>query len=155
MLRPGDRSHCPITRIREKVIYTNRGMSLYSVLAAKCHPGGYRVNGFLLRLTQLAAEKAGYRIEIFLKLGVAPEKDRWFILNFESILERRRISVGLEEYLEYPQDASQLSARIEQRMSDVGTQLFGCNFQATESAQLLGDQLEQTRIEIVVPVVTP
>jgi len=63
----------------------------------------------------------------------------------------------LEDYLQYPQDpAPKIAARIENRMAELGTELFKAVFQANDDARdiwaVLRSQLNDTRVEIATGV---
>jgi tetratricopeptide (TPR) repeat protein len=113
----------------------------------------------LLRLTQYAgAQPDHYHIEVRLEGdGLAPYAAQ---ASFEFKLtdqDREDLRWYLEDYLQYPLDpAPKLAVRIEQRMAEVGVQLFKAVFQSSDDARdlwaTLRERLDETRVEVITDV---
>ncbi|MEP7198657.1 MAG: CHAT domain-containing protein, partial [Chloroflexota bacterium] len=108
-----------------------------------------------LRLSQFAeAEADTFRVEWSLDHS-APVRTRFtFTLSDQ---DREDLRWYLEDYLQYPLDpAPTIAARIEQRMKDIGVELFHHVFESSATAQRgwarLQPQLQDTRIEIITDV---
>ncbi len=110
-----------------------------------------------LRLTQTNLEGDRYRIELEIERGGKPG------LRATSTFEFREDEAGsedvrwyLEEYLQDPADPAPARAvRVEQRIQDVGTELFEAVFLSSADCRMLwdsvSDSLSSTRIEITTP----
>ncbi len=110
-----------------------------------------------LRLTQTNLEDGRYRVELEIERGGNPG------LTATSTFEFREDQVGsedlrwyLEQYLREPADPAPARAvRVEQRIQDVGTELFEAVFLSTVDCRTLwdsvSDSLNGTRIEITTP----
>jgi hypothetical protein len=113
----------------------------------------------LLRLTQHAEVQPDcYHIEVRLEGdGLAPYAAQ---TSFEFKLtdqDREDLRWYLEDYLQYPLDpAPKIAARIEQRMAEVGEQLFKAVFQSSDDARdlwaMLRERLDETRVEVITDV---
>ena len=91
----------------------------------------------LLRLTQHAEGDGTYRVELALERDRAPRQTAAasfpFTLNPQDEADLRWY---LEDYLQWPQDpAPVIAARVEERMKDLGTELFRAVFQADDVPQ--------------------
>ena len=111
-----------------------------------------------LRFTQISEGEDRYRVEIALEGdGLArqtAESEFAFVLSDQ---DREDLRWYLEDYLQYPQDpAPKIAARIENRMAELGTDLFKAVFQANDDARdiwaVLRSQLNDTRVEIATDV---
>ncbi|HEV2854342.1 MAG TPA: CHAT domain-containing protein [Thermoanaerobaculia bacterium] len=110
-----------------------------------------------LRLTQRPAGNGQHRVEATLEGDGAR---RLAESNFDFLLldqDEEDLRWYLEDYLQYPQDpAPAIARRIEERMAEIGTELFRSVFQASEDARglwaVLRDRLPDTRVEIVTGV---
>src|SRR3990172_8858824 len=109
----------------------------------------------LLRLTQFAESQPDhYRVEVALEGdGARQTATARFAFAF-SDADRADLRWYLEDYLQYPSDpAPAIAARVEQRMSEVGVELFRAVFQASDDARdlwaTLRDKLDETRVEVV------
>jgi hypothetical protein len=114
----------------------------------------------LLRLTQHAeAEADHYRVEVALEGDGARQIA---VARFPFKLteqDQEALRWYLEDYLQQPfEPETQIAERVEQRLRDVGIDLFKAVFQADEDARDLWaafrDKLDETRVEIVTDVRT-
>ncbi len=108
----------------------------------------------LLRLTQYTADQPDhYRVEVTLE-GLGARRAHTTTFEFKlAEHEPEDVRWYLETYLQYPFEPNpQRAARIEQRLEEMGAELFGKVF-AGEAYKLwlkLSDELSATRIEVVV-----
>ena len=105
-----------------------------------------------LRLTQTSLGADRHRVQLDLEGDGAPfaaESDFPFTLSDQ---DREDLRWYLEDYLEYPIDpAPTIAERIEQRLTEVGTQLFRGLFASDGARNLWGsirDQLAEIRVEV-------
>jgi tetratricopeptide (TPR) repeat protein len=109
-------------------------------------------------LTQISRGEDRYRIEIALEGEGMPRQTAVCEFDFAlSAQNREDLRWYLEDYLQYPQDpAPKIAARIENRMAELGTELFKAVFQANDDARdiwaVLRSQLNDTRVEIATGV---
>ncbi len=108
-----------------------------------------------LRVSQFTEVQANtFRVELSLD-GSAPVRTRFqFVLSPQ---DQEDLRWYLEDYLQYPLDpAPTIAARIEQRMAEVGKELFEKVFQSNNDARdmwaILRSAVNDTRIEIVTEV---
>ena len=112
----------------------------------------------ILRLTQSSEGPDQHRVEIALEGGSQPRQTA--VSRFPFALtpqDREDLRWYLEDFLQYPLDpAPTIAARIEQRMSGIGVELFNAIFQSADDARdlwaNLRGQLNGTRVEIVTGV---
>jgi len=115
---------------------------------------------FTLRLTQHAeAEADHYRVEVALEGDGARQIANARFPFKLSEQDQEALRWYLEDYLQHPfEPESQIAARVEQRLRDVGIDLFKAVFQADDDARDLWaafrDKLDETRVEIVTDVRT-
>ncbi len=112
---------------------------------------------FLLRLTQHTESTHHYHVELSLEGDGARQ-----IANprFEFKLDEQDnddVRWYMEDFLQYPLDpAPTIATRIEQRMADIGTQLFKAVFQSDDDGRdlwaTLRSKLNETRIEVITEV---
>ena len=110
-----------------------------------------------LRLTQRSARKNKHRVEVSLEGDGARQA---FESTFDFLLLDRDgedLRWYLEDYLQYPQDpAPAIARRVEERMAEIGTELFRAVFQASDDTRDLWaevrNRLPDTRVEIVTGV---
>ncbi len=110
-----------------------------------------------LRLTQRSAGRNQHRVEVSLEGDGARQA---FESTFDFLLldqDEEDLRWYLEDYLQYPQDpAPAIARRVEERMAEIGTELFRAILQASDDARDLWaevrNRLPDTRIEIVTGV---
>ncbi|MFH1372836.1 MAG: CHAT domain-containing protein [bacterium] len=107
----------------------------------------------IIRLTQIALGDDKYRVEIAL-VGTAPRQTAPSQFSFAmTAQDHEDIRWYLENYLENPLDpAPSIAKRIEQRLTDIGTELFGKIFSGRDAVRLwnaVSDSLAETRVEII------
>jgi hypothetical protein len=90
-----------------------------------------------LRLTQFAAGPDTHRVQVELDDDGVPQSA---VSQFQFALseqDREDLRWYLEDYLEYPIDpAPKIAAQVEQRLVELGRDLFGQVFQVREATQL-------------------
>jgi tetratricopeptide (TPR) repeat protein len=126
----------------------NRGMAYGDRLLADRDRGGPT-----LHLNQSVLADGRHRVEVtLLEDGGAPRKA---VTAFElamSDADRERVRWYLEDYLEYPLDpAPTIAAGVEQRMAQLGKELFSAIFNDRDTAALwnaIQGRLAQTRVQI-------
>jgi hypothetical protein len=112
----------------------------------------------LLRLTHTALADDRHEVEIALEFPGHPrETARSPVFTFAlSDQDHRDLRWYLEDFLQYPQDpAPAIAARIEQRMAEIGRQLFDGVFQSRDALKLwarLQADVASSRIEIAAGV---
>ncbi|MFO1430198.1 MAG: CHAT domain-containing protein [Candidatus Competibacteraceae bacterium] len=112
----------------------------------------------LLRLTQTGLEEGHHRVEASLEVPGRPRQTATTQFAFTlTPQDQEDFRWYLEDYLQYPLDpAPTIAARIEQRLSGIGTELFKALFQAGDAARdlwaTLRASLNDTRVEIVTGV---
>ncbi len=110
-----------------------------------------------LRLTQETIQENQYRARLRLE-GDGPPQEAVAEFTFAlSAQDREDLRWYLEDFLQYPKDpAPAIAAHIEQRLADVGDELFRAIFQADDDARdlwaTLRANLNNTRVEIVTDV---
>jgi len=112
-----------------------------------------------LRLTQTREETGKFRVEIALEGDdFARRTARTRPFDFQlTPQEHEKLRWYLEDYLQYPQDpAPAIAARVEERMAEVGTNLFKIVFHCSDDARdlwaNLRERLNDTRVEIITSV---
>lgn len=107
----------------------------------------------ILRLTQYTAGPGQYRVVVNLREDNQPEEEA--IVHFPFALteqEQEELRWYLEDYLQDPHDPNPtIAARVEQRLAQLGDQLFEAIFQQGEASDLwavLRRNLNNTRVEI-------
>ncbi len=111
----------------------------------------------LLRLTQHIEKEDDYRIQIeFEDDGTRETSEARFEFKMTDS-DRADLRWYLEDYLQYPLDpAPQIAARIEERIRDLGIELFKKIFQANDETRdlwaTLRDRLADTRVEVATDV---
>lgn len=111
----------------------------------------------LVRLTQNAEGNDRYRVEIALENG---KFRRTATVRFPFTLpdqDQEDVRWYLEEYIQKPfEPAPTIARRVEQRIEEIGTELFRALFQANDDGRdiwaMLRDTLRDTRVEIVTEV---
>jgi hypothetical protein len=107
-----------------------------------------------LRLTQFTEAEDKYRVEVALEGDGQPRLTATSRFDFKlSPQDHEDLRWYLEDYLQYPLDpAPTIAARIEQRMNDIGTDLFKAVFQSSDDSRdlwaTLRGQLNDARVEI-------
>jgi hypothetical protein len=107
-----------------------------------------------LRLTQFTEAENKYRVEVALEGDGLLRQTATSRLEFKlSPQDHEDLRWYLEDYLQYPLDpAPTIAARIEQRMNDIGTDLFKAVFQSSDDSRdlwaTLRGQLNDARVEI-------
>jgi tetratricopeptide (TPR) repeat protein len=110
-----------------------------------------------LRLTQVAEGTDQHRVELALE-GDGPRQTAISRFKFAvSEQDREDVRWYLEDFLQYPLDpAPKIAARIEERMAELGRELFQGVFQSNEDARdlwaALRPKLNDARVEIVTGV---
>ena len=113
---------------------------------------------FTLRLTQSTEGEDKYRVEIALEGDGLPRQTATSRFDFKlTDQDQEDIRWYLEDFLQYPHDpAPRIAARIEERMAEIGTELFMALFQSSDDARdlwaTLRARLNETRVEIVTTV---
>ena len=112
----------------------------------------------VLRLTQYAeSEVTRYRVEIALE-GDGPRQTAQVSFDYQlSEKDRENIRWYLEEYLQYPHDpAPQIATIVENRMAEIGVELFKAIFQSNDDARdlwaITRQKLNNIRVEILTDV---
>jgi len=109
----------------------------------------------ILRLTQFSEGQNRYRVEIALEGEGLPPQTAFTRFEFElGAQEQEDLRWYLEDYLQYPFDpAPAIAARVEKRMTGIGTELFKALFHSSDAARDLWAELckylNDTRVEIV------
>ncbi len=114
---------------------------------------------FRLRLTQTREETGKFRVEIALEGDdFARRTVRTPPFDFQlTAQDHEELRWYLEDYLQYPQDpAPAIAARVEERMAEVGANLFEVVFHCSDDARdlwaNLRERLNDTRVEIITSV---
>ncbi len=107
----------------------------------------------VIRLTQIALGDDKYRVDIAL-VGTGVRQTAHSNFSFAmSAQDNEDIRWYLEDYLEYPLDpAPGIAKRIEQRLTEIGTELFEKIFNGSDATRLWNDvsgSLADTRVEII------
>ncbi|MBK8930887.1 MAG: CHAT domain-containing protein [Chloroflexi bacterium] len=110
-----------------------------------------------LRLTQETIAENQYRARLRLEGDGLPQEATAVFTFALTAQDREDLRWYLEDFLQYPRDpAPAIAARIEQRLADVGDELFRAIFQADDDARdlwaTLRANLNNTRVEIVTGV---
>ena len=112
----------------------------------------------LLRLTQTRAPDGRHQVEIALEEAGQPRQTVTASFPFQmSEQEQEEIRWYLEDYLQYPDEpAPTLAGRIEQRLTEIGAELFRALFHSAEDARDLWATVRahtnETRVEVVTSV---
>jgi len=107
----------------------------------------------ILRLTQFTEAENRYCVEVALEGDGQPRQTATSHFAFKlSPQDHEDLRWYLEDYLQYPLDpAPKIAARIEQRMNEIGTNLFKSVFQSSDDARdlwaTLRGQLNDARVE--------
>lgn len=107
-----------------------------------------------LRLTQFTEAEDKYRVEVALEGDGLPRQTATSRFDFKlTPQDHEDLRWYLEDYLQYPLDpAPTIAARIEQRMNDIGTELFKAVFHSSDDSRdlwaTLRGQLNNARVEI-------
>jgi len=113
---------------------------------------------YTLRLTQSTEAQDKYRVEVALEGDGLPRQIATTRFEFKlTAQDQENLRWYLEDFLQYPLDpAPTITARIEKRMEEIGTELFKNVFQANDDARdlwaTLRTHLNDTRVEIVTEV---
>ncbi len=113
---------------------------------------------YTLRLTQFTEVQDRYRVEVALEGEGLPRQTATAASSFQlTPQDQEDLRWYLEDYLQNPHDpAPRIAARIEQRLAEIGTELFKAIFQANDDARdlwaTLRKHLKDTRVEIVTEV---
>lgn len=111
-----------------------------------------------LRITQTAEGLNRYRVEVVHERKGQPTTSAHSTFEFaQDPQDQEDLRWYLEDYLQYPHDpAPQIAARIEQRMTEVGSRLFEEVFQKSEQGRRLwarvSEDLSNLRVEVVTGV---
>lgn len=111
-----------------------------------------------LRIKQNTVSTGNYRVEIALEGDGLPRQTATASFAFDmTAQDQEDLRWYLEDYLQYPDDpAPKIAARIEQRMTEIGTELFKAVFQANNDTRKLWtkvvDQLDTVRVEVATDV---
>jgi len=112
----------------------------------------------MLRITQTEENAGRYRVEIALEGDGSPRQIATSRFDFQlTAQDRENLRWYLEDYLQFPQDpAPRIAARIEQRLSAIGVELFKNLFQSSDDTRdlwaTLRTRLNKTRVEVVTSV---
>ncbi len=112
----------------------------------------------ILRLTQTTAGPDTYHVQVSLEGDGLPRQTASAQFAFAlSTQDQERLRWYLEDFLQFPFDpAPETAARVEERMVEIGTQLFRAVFHADDDARdlwaTLRTRLNDTRVEIVTGV---
>jgi tetratricopeptide (TPR) repeat protein len=111
-----------------------------------------------LRITQSKEASGGYRVDLEFEAEKAPRQTATSTFDF-SLAEQDQADLRwyLEDFLQFPQDpAPKVAARVEQRMVDIGKDLFVKVFHSSNKARdewaKLREKLDETHVEIVTSV---
>ena len=89
-----------------------------------------------LRLTQETIQENQYRARLRLEGDGLPQEATAVFTFALTAQDREDLRWYLEDFLQYPRDpAPAIAARIEQRLADVGDELFRAIFQADDDAR--------------------
>ena len=110
-----------------------------------------------LRLTQVAESDGQYRVELALEGAGSRQTANARFAFAVTEQERKELRWYLEDYLQDPHDpAPTIAARIEQRMVEIGTELFQKVFESNRDVTRLWacmfEHLAETRVEIITEV---
>ena len=112
----------------------------------------------ILRLTQTVAGLNTYHVHISLEGDGLPRQTASAQFDFAlTAKEQERLRWYLEDFLQFPfAPGPETAARVEQRMAEVGIQLFRAVFHADDDARdlwaTLRTRLNDTRVEIITGV---
>lgn len=107
-----------------------------------------------LRLTQFSEAEDKFRVEVALEGDGQPRQTATSRFDFKlTPQDHEDLRWYLEDFLQYPLDpAPTIAARIEQRMNDIGVDLFKAVFQSNDDSRdlwaTLRGQLNDARVEI-------
>ena len=110
-----------------------------------------------LQIRQHAVAEGRHRVDVELRGDGAPRAAVSTFLFILSPRDEEDLRWYLEEFLQYPQEpAPKIARRIEERMAELGTDLFKAVFQSSDDAREIWsrvrERLPETRIEIVTGV---
>src|SRR5512135_2609800 len=111
-----------------------------------------------LRITQTEESAGRYRVEIAREGDGSPRQSATSHFEFQlTAQDRENLRWYLEDYLQFPQDpAPTIAARIEQRLTAIGVELFQNLFQASDDARdlwaTLRTRLNNTLVEVLTSV---
>ena len=112
----------------------------------------------LLRITQDRVDPNRFRVEVSYEILGAARQTSTSNVDFRlTDQEHEQIRWYLEDYLQFPQDpAPTIASRIEQRIAEIGKDLFKAIFQSNDDARdlwaTLRTKLNDTRVEVVTSV---
>ncbi|NQT41100.1 MAG: hypothetical protein HQ581_26650 [Planctomycetes bacterium] len=112
----------------------------------------------LLRITQTAIDGNRYRADLRLEDDGAAPLEAASEFEFRlTAQDEENLRWYLEDFLQYPHDpAPTIAAKIEQRIVELGTELFRSVFQKSDDARdlwaVLRGRLDETRVEVVTSV---
>lgn len=111
-----------------------------------------------LRITQVAEAEGRYRVELALEGDTSHQPPATAHFEFKlTDQDREDLRWYMEDYAEYPLDpAPTIAARIEQRIVEIGLELFNKVFESSKTAERLWarmqDRLNDTRIEVITDI---
>jgi tetratricopeptide (TPR) repeat protein len=111
-----------------------------------------------LRITQTTESTGQYRAEVALEGDGLPRQTATASFPFAMTeQDQKDLRWYLEDYLQFPHEpAPKVAARVEQRIADIGTELFKAVFQSSEAARdlwsTLRTNLNDMRVEIIAEV---
>ena len=112
----------------------------------------------ILRFTQTTEGQDKYHIEIAFEGDGLPRQTATAHFDFKlTSRDQEELRWYLEDFVQYPQDpAPQIAKRIENRITEIGVQLFIALFQSNDDTRdmwaVLRDRLNDIRVEIVTDV---
>jgi hypothetical protein len=111
-----------------------------------------------LRITQSEGDPGRHRVDLEFEAEKAPRQTATSTFDF-SLADQDQADLRwyLEDYLQFPQDpAPKVAARVEQRMADIGKELFVKVFHSSDDARDLWAELraklDDTQVEVVTSV---
>lgn len=109
-----------------------------------------------LRITQTTESTGRYRVELSLDGdGLAPQSASASFPFDISPQDQEDLRWYLEDYLQFPHDpAPAIAARVEQRMTEIGTELFQAVFKSSEQASRLWAKVYERASDLRVEIVT-
>jgi tetratricopeptide (TPR) repeat protein len=111
-----------------------------------------------LRITQSNADQGRHRVDLEFEVEKQPRQTATSTFDFSlSDPDQADLRWYLEDYLQFPQDpAPIIAARVEQRMAEIGKDLFFKVFHSSEDARdlwaELRPKLDDTHVEVVTSV---
>lgn len=109
-----------------------------------------------LRITQTTESTGRYRVELSLHVdGLAPQSATASFRFEMPPQDREDLRWYLEDYLQFPHDpAPTIAARIERRMTEIGTELFTAVFDSSTQATRLWAKVYERASDLRVEIVT-